>query len=131
MKPVWINKTTGQNRETELYPWLQANSQKNNVDWDVLEYPATEILTATDGEKNILHVPIQRCYFVESLGISPDASPLEVVKALYGVMQIVRYASIENGQREIYFLGSDTQTNEFAEKHGFERVNLPVYRMKI
>ena len=130
MKHIWVEKTTVEELP-EAFKWLKRIAEKNLIDWDVLTFPATTMLKATDGGKNILHVPVQPVYMVESLGISPDASPLDTAKALSEVMQIVRWESQKAGQGEVYFLCSDEETKKFAEHHGFERVNIPLYRMKV
>jgi hypothetical protein len=130
MKPVWADKTAVE-ESLEALEWIKQNADKNNIDWAVVNYPSTTLLKATDGDRNILHLPVQTVYLLESLGISPDASPLDVARALYAVMQVVRWESKKNGHGEIYFVGSDEQTNECAEKHGFEKLQLPVYRMRV
>jgi len=35
------------------------------------------------------------------------------------------------GRGEIYFIGSDEMTSAFAENHIFERVDAPVYRVRV
>lgn len=130
MKQIWVDRTTKEELP-EVFEWLKRIADRNLIDWDVLTYPATSLLKATDGEKNVLHVPVQSVYMVESLGISPDASPLEMAKALSGVFGIVRWESKRAGQGEVYFLCRDEETVRFAEHHEMERVNIPLFRFKV
>ena len=116
---------------SEALAWFKRIADRNLIDWDVLTYPATTVLKATNGEKNLLHVPIQPVYMVESLGISPDASPLDTAKALYGVMQIVHWESKKAGHGEAYFLCRDQETVKFAEHNEMERINIPLFRFKV
>ena len=106
-------------------------ANRNLIDWDVLKYPATTLLKATNGERNLLHVPIQTVYMVESLGISPENSAMDTAKSLQGLMQVVQWESQKAGHGELYFLCRDEETVKFAEHQGMERVSIPLFRKKV
>lgn len=130
MKQIWIKKTAPEETR-EAFDWLGGIANRNLIDWDVLTYPATTLLKATNGDKNILHVPVQTVHMVESLGIGPESTELETAKALQALMQTVHWESSKAGHGEIYFLCRDEQTVKFAEHNGMERVDIPLFRMKV
>ncbi len=128
MKPIWIEKSA---LNKEAAEWLTRLKDRNLIDPAIFDYPATTVLRAQSEGKTVLYVPIQCVYMLESLGISPDASPLEVARALYGAMQIVQWESKRAGHGEAYFLCNDAETVKFAEHNGMERVNFPLFRFKV
>lgn len=130
MKHVWVEKTKAEEL-VQAFDWLKKLCSRNLIDWGVLTYPATVLLKVHNGIRNLLHVPVQTCYVVESLGISPENSATDTASALSAVFQVIHWESINKGQKEVYFLCSDEQTCAFAEHHGMERMNIPLYRWKL
>lgn len=94
-------------------------------------YPTSFTLVAENGEKPIVFSPVQVPYMAESLGISQTASNKEIAVSLRWIMnELVDRAKTE-GRGEIYFFCSDETTSAFAEKHGFEKIPFPVYRLRV
>lgn len=129
MKPIWADAMKAENIE-EASRFL-AHTEGNLFDPSVLSYPATKVFKTHDGPRNVMFMPVQQCQVWESLGINPDASELEVAASLKALAQVLRFMAKADGQGEIYFLCSHELTQKFAEKHGFERINTPVFRMKL
>src|SRR5512146_1079369 len=111
--------------------WMARLADKNLVDPQVMAYPATTIICAERDNRQLLYVPVQQCSVMESLGLSPEASELDIAGGLQAVTKAVRWEAYKAGQREIMFLCRDEQTIKFAEHHGFEKVDIPLFRMKI
>jgi len=129
MKPIWADAMKAENIE-EASRFL-AHTEGNLFDPAVLAYPATKVLKTSDGNRNLVYMPVQQCQVWESLGINPEATELETAASLKALAQILRFMANADGQKEIYFLCSHELTQKFAERHGFERVTTPVFRMKL
>lgn len=133
MRPIWIRKF----RKGDPQDWqkradyLGRIADKNLIDPKVLEYPATETIVAEKEGREIVYLPVQVCYVLESLGIAPDASVTEIAGALDKLISASVFAARSSGHGEIYWLCSDESTCKFAERHGAEKVNIPVYRVKV
>jgi len=129
MKPIWAE--AAQVGDVGEYGQFTAGTSQNLADARVLSYPATKILKTSDGEKNIVYMPVQQCQVWESLGLNPNASELEIASALKAIAHVLRFCALSDGQGEIYFLCSEERTQKFAAKNGFEKVEIPLYRMRV
>lgn len=104
---------------------------RNNIDTGVFSYPATETLKASNG-KSLVYLPIQPTYFLEALGINPEATPMEVAAALKALFQVIEWEAVNKGMGEIYFLCADEETKNFAEHQGMKKIEtLTLYRRKL
>lgn len=129
MKPIWAEYT--EDKDAEQVAQLLCSTSQNLFDPRVLGYPSTVALKATDGTRNLVFMPVQQCQVWESLGISKEASELEVAASLKALAHVLRFKALENGQGEIYFLCSEPRTQKFAQHHGFEKVDIPLFRMRL
>ena len=115
----------------EFKQLLQQNAGKNGFDPDILGYPNLEIIKAQKNGLNLAFLPVQHAIVAESVAISPQASQEEAALAMRDMMQVVMFGAYKGGIREIYFLGSDEATSKMAEKRGFEKIEVPVFRLKL
>src|SRR5262249_19659827 len=114
----------------QMAEWMALLAGRNNVDTEIFSYPATEVLKASNG-KAIMYMPIQKTFFLESLAINPEATPLETASALNALFNVIEFEGRSQGHGETYFLCADEQTCKFAEHQGLEKVNLTLYRRKL
>lgn len=110
--------------------WLASNIARNAFDPDVLDYPATSVLAAHNGEV-ITYTPTQPVLAIESVGVSKTASTQDVATAMVETVRAAAAFAYRAGVRELMFIGSDELTAKGAEKLGFERINFPVFRLKL
>lgn len=110
--------------------WL-FQTKDNAPDQKAILAPSSFTVCAFNKDKKILFAPIQNPMFLESLAVNPEATELEQASAMREVVQYLVSRGYATGQIEIYFLGSHEGTNEFANSQLFERVDLPLYRVKI
>jgi len=129
MKRIKVEKAQASDFQeaSQLFAGL---AHRNNLDVSVLGYPSTDVLKASNG-KTILYVPVQPTFFLESLGINPEASVMDTAAALKAVFQVVEWEAQNKGMGEFYFLCADEETCKFAEHQGLEKVNLTLYRRKL
>lgn len=114
----------------QLLQWMNRIADKNLFDPEVLLYKSTATLVA-ENEKVVLYAPLQTVVILESLAPNPEASELDVAVALRKVVDGVSLLSRLNGLSEVYFLSKDETVNRLAEHHGFERLDIPVLRLKL
>jgi hypothetical protein len=103
----------------------------NGFDPDVPKYPSTITWCVYDQHGPLAYMPVQHPLMMESVASRPGASTLEIAAALKEFTQNCVTQSHVRGAGEIYFLGSDSATDWFAEHQMFERVTVPVYRLKL
>lgn len=109
--------------------WI-AKGEDNYFDPAVMSYPVTTPLALRSKSKTIMYVPVQKVFMMESLAINPEATNHEIAVALRELIVTVAYQSQQLGQGELYFMGTNEKTNEFALKHGLEELPWKAYRMR-
>ena len=76
-------------------------------------------------------MPVQRPLVMEAMGFHPlstDPQKALVMKELTHALILDAYLL---GSGEIYFMGSDNGTNDFAERQGFKKLDVPMYRVRV
>lgn len=118
-------------RNGEAKDFLNWSIGQEGFDAEVAARPDTFTIAAYDKQKVIAYMPFHQPIMLETIAFNPEATELEKVSAMKELIQFVVAQCHLRGVSEIYFLGSDKSTNEFAQNHIFERVDYPVYRVKI
>lgn len=114
----------------QFFDWAQENP-KNEFDSEVPKFPSSRTWCAYDSDGPLVYQTVQQPLMLESLATRPGATPLQVASSMKELTQNAVTQAHIAGVGEIYFLGSDSATDEFAANKIFERVNFPVYRVKI
>lgn len=118
-------------KQEPVAQWCEQNRQRNEFDPQVLDYPVMRVLAAHSNGTTYAYMPMQGVAMLESIGINPEAKPLE---AATGIMEMVKAAVVlaQNANyKELYFLGTDPVTEQGAERMGFEKLPYTVYRKRI
>lgn len=92
-------------------------------------YPDTKFIVA-ESDQPLLFVPVQSVYMMGSLG-HKDVPPLQLATAMRQVVATLVWESRKQGRGDIYFVGGNEHSDTFAENNGFERVDKPVFRMRL
>lgn len=106
---------------------------KNQPEWDAFIglHPGTFTICAYNKEKIIAFLPVQQPYMYETFAPNPDATDLELASAMKEFTQfLISQAHLKN-VAEMYFLGSNDDTDSFATNHLFEKVPMSVYRVRV
>jgi hypothetical protein len=107
--------------ESELaVEWL-SSTEKNLFDPNVLSYKSTMTLCAENGKPSFF-IPVQLCFFLESIGKRPDIRKREMAYSLVKFLESIRKIAKEWGIGEAYFFCKDESINEQAAHFGFESV---------
>jgi hypothetical protein len=128
MKTIFV-QVAGPQELQQLMKW-GAEGEDNFLDPSVVFYPSTMNLRATQGKDTVMYMPVQTAFVLESLAINPEARKHEITVALREMVISLRLIAQQRGIGEIYFLGTNDKTNEFAKAHGFEELPWRAYRMK-
>ena len=112
----------------KLVAWGSANPA-----WDakILNYGSSFALAAYNNSGTLGFLPVQRPLVMEAMGFHPlttDPQKALVMKELTHALILQAYGY---GAGEIYFMGSDSGTNDFAQRQGFTRLDVPMYRVRL
>lgn len=107
------------------------STPENLCDPSIFKYPVTTSLKAVKDSKPLVFMPIHPVFMLESLAITKDNSSVDTAVALAELVKTVRWEAYNAGHGEMFFACAEPSTQAFAEKHGFERVNVPMYKMRI
>jgi hypothetical protein len=131
MKHIFVRPAKAEDAE-KATNWAVQNLDRNKIDPEVLKYPSTFTLAAYDSETGpIMYMPVQTSLMMESVCTNPEASDRKQAMALKEIVQALVMQAHLKGIGEIYFIGSDDRTSEFAENQLFEKIEQPVYRVRI
>lgn len=100
------------------------------LDPDVFSYPCTQILVA-ESDKPIMFLPVQTCFVLEALGPTVEATDMEIASALKQLTATIHWEAGKAGMGEALFFCKHEMTQKFAESHGWEKIDMPVYRWKV
>ena len=113
-----------------ILAWLHLNG-RNGFDGSILEYPTVQYLCAYGDAGPVVYLPTQKAVVLESVARKPGLDAVTCAQALRDLVKGAELEASSRGIRELYFIGSDPDVMAMAEKHGFERIEYPVLRMKL
>lgn len=120
-----------QQNEIETFEkWMEANAERSLLDREIFQYPTVRVLAAQNG-KVLGYLPYHSVLTLESFSPNPDATDSERAEACRQFVKMIYSVAWTNGVREIYYFGNDQQLNRIAERHGFEKIECPVYRLRV
>lgn len=110
--------------------WLEAAGERNHADEQART--AATVLEAVDRDgATICYMPMVPVIMLESLAPKPGATAFEMTHALKTLVHGAGVVAAAQGARELVFWGTDEATNRVAEYVGFERVSMPLYRLRL
>lgn len=107
------------------------NNPENGFDPEVAQYPSTITWCAYDKSGVLGYMPMQRPIFFDSLASRPGLDKSTVAAMLKEFTQEAVTQAHITGAGEILFFGTEAGTDHMANNQLFERVDYPVYRLKI
>jgi|SRR5882762_1721867 len=133
-QPIFVRPATAEDAP-DFIKWSVAN-QGNAFDPEAGQYPDSFTLCAFDTKGPLAYLPVQQPMFVEpmmleSLAVRPDSTNVEIASALKELIQACVTIGYMKGTGEMYFLGSNEDTNRFAENTLFEKLDMPIYRLRM
>lgn len=134
IKPETMNRIyvrPAQPHEGQLvFDWGMENS-KGNFDPEVARFGSSITWCAYDKDGPLVFQTIQRPLMLESLAPRPRATKQQIASAMKELTQNAVSQAHVMQAGEIYFLGSDKDTDEFATNHIFEELPYKVFRVKL
>ena len=110
--------------------WTHANREKNHYDPEIFKYESTRVLAVDKSREPILYLPYQLVILAEALAPKPGLSPGDTAAGIKEALHEIVRVAMQSKIGEVYFLGGDVETAEFAKAHGFEELHLKVMRLK-
>ena len=126
---VFVEKAQPEDRD-ELIKFMDSTPE-NLCDPKVFGYSSLTTLKAVKEGKPLVFLPIHTVFMLESLAICPNNGAVETATALAELVKIVRWEAVNAGHGELWFACKEASTQAFAEKHGFERVDVPMFKMRL
>jgi hypothetical protein len=111
--------------------WLRAAAAINLVDAGVYSYPTCNTLVVEKDEAPVLINSFQAAIVMEALAPKPGLSPMDEARALKVLFDGVTRVAQASGVREVLFGCSDVRVENFVTRHGWEKLNFPMFRAKI
>jgi hypothetical protein len=103
----------------------------NEFDPEVVKFPSTFVLCAYDKTGALAYQPVQQAFIMDAFAGRPGLSKLETAAAMKEFTQeLVTQAHIK-GVGEIYFIGTESGTNDMAKGSVFDELPFKVFRLKI
>ena len=119
-------------KDTQTYvDWLQAASDINLVDKTVYSYPTCNTLVIEKSGDPVLMNSFHLVSMMEALAPKPGLPPRDEARALRALFDSVKGIAEVSAVKEVWFGCSDERVQRFAQRHGVERVNFPMFRMRI
>jgi hypothetical protein len=115
-----------------FFEWQKTNP---NFDPAAARNPDSFTLVAFDSTGVLAFLPVQQPrvdpFCLESIAFRPELTDRQQASAMREFIQAAVTVGFLKGTGEILFFGDHPETNAFAERHGFEKMPWPVYRMKL
>lgn len=103
----------------------------NMFDMDVLSYPRTVMVKASDGEEPLVYMPLQAVLMYDSLAPKPGITPRQEAVCLKKIVDAVDEAARVTGFAETWFICKDDRVADIAVRHGFQEIkNVRVLKKK-
>lgn len=129
MKQTYV-RPARQSESRQFLEWSRS-TEDNAFDPEAAARPSTFTLAAYTQESPTAYLPVAQVFMLESLAVKPGQTDLQTAVSIRELMKAVVLQAHIKGVGELYLVGSNPRTNAFAEDRGFEKVEYPVYRMKL
>jgi hypothetical protein len=108
--------------------WAKANPA---LDKRIFTYPSTYTWCAFNDTGVLAYLPVQITFTMEAMAFHPLCTDPQKALAMKELVQNLVTQAYLRGIGEIYFLGTDPGTNDFAQRQGFKLIQCPVYLMRV
>jgi hypothetical protein len=118
-------------RKLDAEKFVEWSRNNPAFDPEVAKYPSTTVRVVYNSEGPVLYGPVQKPLFLDALAINPTAPPEIIAAGMKALTQDAVSQAWVYGAGEIYFVASDKDTADFAERHGYEKLEASVYKLRI
>lgn len=117
--------------DAEAIAMLEANKERNDFDPEVLGYPSSLLLRCDDESKRRGYLTTQSVQMIESIALDDKLTSQEKAEAAMNLMAFALSLANRVGQREAYLVASDPVTERAMIQMGWDRIEHPVYRLRL
>lgn len=115
----------------QFFDWAKENEDKSQFDPAVPLFKSSTTWCAYDKTGPLAYQTFQRPLMLESLAPRPGLSPIQTSFLLKELTQMAISQAHCGGAGELYFLGTDADTDAFATNKIFEELPFRVYRVRL
>ena len=130
MKRVYV-RPIAPDEAPQFLDWARENDDKGKFDPQVPFFKSSSTWCAYDSDGPLAFQTLQSPIMLESLAPRPGTSPAQIASVLKELTQNAVTQAHSRGSGEIYFLGTDDLTNDFASNKIFEPLPWKVFRVKL
>jgi hypothetical protein len=112
----------GEDEAKTFAEWVWKMRHLNMFDMNVIGYPRTAMLKASDEEKALLYMPIQSVLMFDSIAPRPGLTPRQEALCLARIRDLVDDVAKSSRHRETYFFCKDDRVADISIKHGYEEI---------
>lgn len=127
--PVFI-RPVEQSEGQMYFDWANENPV-NEFDPEVAKFRSSFTWCAYDKNGPLAYQTVQQPLMLESLALRPGATKLQAAIALRELTQNAITQAHLKGVGEIYYLGSDKDTDTFSTNNVFEELPYRIFRVKV
>ena len=114
-----------------FYGWSKENADKSGFDPAVPLFRSSTTWCAYDSTGPLVYQTLQQPVMLESVAPRPGLSPVQIASCLKELTQNAITQAHSRGAGEIYYLGTDADTDTFASNKIFEPLPYRVFRVKL
>ena len=118
-------------QEAQLFFDWAAENTHGEFDPEVAKFKSSRTWCAYDKDGPLVFQTIQQPLMLESLAPRPGATKEQVAMAMKELTQNAITQAHLGGSGEIYYLGSDEDTDAFSTNQIFEKLPFKVFRVKL
>lgn len=127
MKHIYVR--TAEPRDSEMFAeWADQNPA---FDARALRYSSSFTLCAYDENGAMSFLPVQQPFYMEAMSFRPGLAESDKGLAMKELTHALITFCHQKGAGEIYFMGSNEHTNEFAKRQAFTELPWEAYRVKL
>ena len=130
---VFVRAAGGRGHEKDgqmYFDWARENPV-NEFDPEVGLFPSSFTWCAFDKDGPLAYQTIQQPFMLESLAPRPGASKQQIAVALKELTQNAITQANLKGVGEVYYLGTDADTDAMATNQIFEELKFRIFRVKL
>ena len=118
-------------QEAQLFFDWAAENTHGEFDPEVAKFKSSRTWCAYDKDGPLVFQTIQQPLMLESLAPRPGATKEQVAMAMKELTQNAITQAHLGGSGEIYYLGSDEDTDAFSTNQIFEELPFKIFRVKL
>lgn len=117
--------------QKQFSEWVWNLRKLNMFDSEMISYPRTTMLKASDATGALLYIPLQPVLMYDAIAAKPGITPRQEALSMWRIGELVDSVQKDLGYGESYFVCRDHRVADICLRHGFEEItNVRILRHK-